>query len=145
MIYLKIIIGIVLLMSVTFFLLGLKSQKGIAKGLIDGRLADCSSKPNCVCSEDGTQPERFVQPLKADLKAVKAAIVSLGGVITSESDEYVSATFMSRLYKFVDDVELRKGEGDFVHIRSASRVGYSDRGVNKKRVAAIRQKLNAAN
>ncbi len=144
MTFLKIILGLILLVMVMFFLLGLKSQKGTAKGMVDGRLADCPSAPNCACSEDGVQPERAVAPLNGSMDEAKTAIKALGGVITSESDEYVSATFMSKLYKFVDDVELRPGDAGQVHIRSASRVGYSDRGVNKKRVAAIQAQMNSA-
>lgn len=143
MTFLKIFIGLVLFVSVSFFLLGLKSQKGTAKGLADGRLADCPSAPNCVSSEDDTQPERQVAALTGNLASAKIAIKSMGGVITSESDKYVSATFMSRVFKFVDDVELRPGPDGTVHIRSGSRVGYSDRGVNKKRVAAIQAQMNS--
>lgn len=134
----KILIGLVLLVTIVFFLLGLKSQKGSAPGLIDGKLAPLSSKPNCVSSEDGTQPEKAVKPLQATLAQAKAAVIASGGTITSETDNYISATYMSKIYKFVDDLELRDGGDGTVHIRSASRVGYSDRGVNKKRVSQIR-------
>lgn len=129
-----------ILVSVVFFLLGLKSQKGSAPGLKGEKLSPCSSKPNCVSSEEGTQPEKQVKPLTASLSEAKAAIIATGGTITSETDSYISATYMSKVYKFVDDVELR-ADGDVTHIRSGSRVGYSDRGVNKKRVAAIRAAL----
>lgn len=141
--YIKILLILIILVSIMFFFLGLKSQKGSAPGLKEGRLAPCSSKPNCVCSEQGTQPEKEVLPFKASLSAVKEAIVATGGTITAETDDYVSATYMSKLYKFVDDVELRDSGDGLIHIRSASRVGYSDRGVNKKRVSAIRAKLEA--
>jgi len=141
MIYLKFLAGAFLLICVMFFLLGLKSQRGIAKGLIDGKLADCPSSPNCACSEVGIQPERATDPLKGSMDDAKTAILALGGVITAESEEYVSATFMSKIFKFVDDVELRPDAEGNVHIRSASRVGYSDRGANQKRVSAIRAKM----
>lgn len=141
--YIKILLILIIVVSLMFFLLGLKSQKGSAPGLKNGRLAPCSAKPNCVSSEDGTQPEKQVPPLSATLSAVKDAIVATGGTITAETDDYVSATYMSKLYKFVDDVELRDNGDGIIHIRSASRVGYSDRGVNKKRVSAIRTKLEA--
>lgn len=129
-------------MSVVFFLLGLKSQKGSAPGLKDGRLSPCPSKPNCVCSEEGTQPEKTAAPFEATLPEAKAAIIATGGTITSETDSYISATYMSKIYKFVDDVELRLASGGKVHVRSASRVGYSDRGANRKRVEAIRAALH---
>ena len=118
MTFVKFFIGLILLVSIMFFLLGLKSQKGSAIGLVDGKLADCPSSPNCACSEEGIQPERSVNPLQGSMADAKDAIRELGGVITSESDEYVSATFMSKIYKFVDDVELRPGSDGQIHIRS---------------------------
>ena len=121
-----------------FFLLGLKSQKGKAKGLVDGHLSPPGSAPNCVSSEIDVQPEKKVAPLNGSLAQIKAAIVETGGVITSETDSYLSATYMSKVFKFIDDVEVRHEKDDIWHIRSASRVGYSDRGVNRKRVEAIR-------
>ena len=138
---LKIIAGLAGLVVVVFFLLGLKSQRGSAKGLVNGQLAECPSAPNCVSSEAGTQPEKLIDPIEGEMSDVKSAIVALGGTITSESDSYISATFMSSVFKFVDDVEIRPGEDGTVHIRSASRVGYSDRNVNRKRVEAIRTYL----
>ena len=135
---LKYLIGLVLFVSVTFFLLGLKSQKGKAPGLVDGKLAPCPAKPNCVSSEANTQPEKQIAPLSGSLADAKAAIIATGGTITSESDNYVSATYMTKVFKFVDDVEIRDAGNNTVHIRSGSRVGYSDRGVNRRRVKEIR-------
>lgn len=124
-----------------FFLLGLKSQKGKAKGLVNGHLAELGSAPNCVSSEVDVQPEMKVAPLNGSLSAIKNAITATGGTITSQTDSYVSATYMSKLFKFVDDVEIRHDKDNVWHVRSASRVGYSDRGVNRKRVEAIRKNL----
>ena len=139
----KIITGLVLLIIGLFFLLGLKSQKGEAKGLIKGRLADCGAAPNCVSSEADTQPEKEVAPYKASLRDVRAAIIATGGTITREQDGYISATYMSKLFKFVDDFEVRDAGAGIVHVRSASRVGYSDRGINRKRVRSVRKGLIA--
>lgn len=140
MMILKFLILLTLGVSVLFFLLGLLSQKGKAKGLVNGRLAECPASPNAVSSELDTQPEKAVKPLKANIDEVMAAIKETGGVITSHSDTYLSATYMSQVFKFIDDVEVR-ADGALCHIRSASRVGYSDRGANRKRVAAIRAAL----
>lgn len=138
---LKSILLLVVVVSVIFFLLGLKSQKGSAKGLVDGKLAPCGTAPNSVCSEEGTQPEKKVPPLSGTLTDARMAIVSTGGTITSESDHYLSATYMSKIYKFVDDVEVRDAGQGLLHIRSASRTGYSDRGVNRSRVESIRDNM----
>jgi len=127
---------------VLFVILGLISQKGEAPGLIEGRLAEPGSKPNTVCSETGTQSERAVAPIQGQLSDVANAIEATGGTITARSDDYLSATYMSRLFKFVDDVEVRQ-DGDVCQIRSGSRVGYSDRGVNRKRVETIRHAVQS--
>lgn len=134
----KFVLSAVGVIIVVFFLLGLKSQKGKAKGLVGGHLAPPSSAPNCVSSEVDVQPEKKIAPLNGSLEAIKAAITATGGTITSETKSYVSATYMSNIFKFVDDVEIRHDKENIWHIRSASRVGYSDRGVNRKRVEAIR-------
>lgn len=137
----KFVLAAIGLIAVLFFLLGLKSQKGKAKGLIKGHLAEPGTAPNCVSSEVDVQPEKKVAPLNGSLAQIKAAITATGGIITSETDSYLSATYMSKLFKFVDDVEVRHEKEDIWHIRSASRVGYSDRGVNRKRVEAIRAEI----
>ena len=134
----KFILSAIGFIFVLFFLLGLKSQKGKAKGLVAGHLAPPSSAPNCVSSEVDVQPEKKVAPLNGSLAQIKAAISATGGTITSETDSYLSTTYMSKVFKFVDDVEIRHEKEDIWHIRSASRVGYSDRGVNRKRVESIR-------
>ena len=139
----KIIAGLILLVLGLFFLLGLKSQKGEAKGLIMGRLADCGAAPNCVSSEADTQPEKEIKPFRSNLREVRAAIIATGGTITREQDGYISATYMSKFFKFVDDFEVRDAGGGIVHVRSASRVGYSDRGINRKRVSAVRNALTS--
>ena len=138
----KFVISVIVLICVLFFLMGLKSQKGKAKGLISGHLAEPGSAPNSVSSEIDVQPEKKVAPLHGTLSGIKPAITATGGTITSETESYLSATYMSKIFKFVDDVEIRHDKDNIWHIRSASRVGYSDRGVNKKRVEAIRSKLS---
>jgi uncharacterized protein (DUF1499 family) len=134
---------IVVAIMALFVGLGIFSQKGEAPGLQNKRLKDPGSKPNAVSSEDGVQPERAVAPLNAKFEDVANAIEATGGTITSRTDDYLTATYMSRIFKFVDDVEVRS-EGALCHIRSASRVGYSDRGVNRKRVEVIRAHLQSA-
>jgi len=138
----KIFLILLALGALMFFTLGLLSQKGKAPGLVDGKLVEPGMKPNVVCSEVGVQPERAVAPLQASLAEAEAAVIATGGTITAKTDSYIAATYMSKLFKFVDDVELR-ADGDVVHIRSGSRVGYSDNGVNRKRVETIRAYLQS--
>lgn len=138
MIFLYLVLALILL----FVLMGILSQKGEAPGLVNGRLAEPGAKPNVVCSEADTQSERAVAPIKGSIAAVARAIEATGGTITARSDDYVSATYMSRIFKFIDDVEIR-ADGDVCQIRSGSRIGYSDRGVNRKRVETIRSAIQS--
>ena len=63
----------------------------------------------------------------------------MGGSIKSESSNYLAATFTSRLFRFIDDVEIRiDPDLGQIHIRSASRTGHGDWGVNAKRVDLIK-------
>lgn len=139
---LYIIVGLVLFVMVSFFVLGKKSKGGQAPGLVDGALSPCSSKPNCVSSEPGTPDDKLVDAFAADQwDALRSAVVTSGGVITNASDTYFSAEFTTAAFKFTDDFEARL-DGDVVHVRSASRVGYSDRGVNKTRVKQLRSAIS---
>lgn len=138
--FIYVIIAVPILICIAFFFMGRSSASGSPAGLIDGRLAPLPNKPNAVSSEMGTSDDKAVAPISATLNQVIAAIEQTGGTITSQKADYVSAVYSSNIFKFIDDVELRQ-EGDLVHIRSASRVGYSDRGVNKKRVESIRSAI----
>lgn len=67
----------------------------------------------------------------------------MGGKIQEEQDGYLWATFTSRLFRFVDDVEFRMVSSDgIIHVRSGSRKGYSDLGVNRRRVEKLRTLFN---
>ena len=143
----KTVVAVILLLVIAvvggLFYLGQKSRSGAAPGLNEGQLANCPSAPNCVSSEINTPQGQRVIPLQADVwRQIPAAIEELGGTVTRQESEYLSAEFKSSLFKFTDDVEFRLAEGA-VHVRSASRVGYSDMGVNRARVETIRALLNS--
>jgi uncharacterized protein (DUF1499 family) len=116
--------------------------------MAEGRLAPCPSRPNCVCS-DARDAGHRVEPfrLAADAgrawPALRAAVAALPRTrIVEEDDAYLHAECRSALLGFVDDLELelRRPEGE-VAVRSASRLGYSDLGVNRRRVEALRETL----
>lgn len=65
--------------------------------------------------------------------------------IVTATDRYLHATLKSRIFGFVDDLELRLDpQTDVIHIRSASRSGHYDLGVNRRRVERLRKQLRAA-
>ena len=130
-----------IMISGAFFFLGQKSLNGAAPGLANGELAPCPASPNCVVSEAHADAKHRVDPLPlAAWEKIPDAVTAAGGEITVNEGIYIAATFTSKTFGFVDDVEFRKSETN-VHVRSASRVGYGDAGVNRKRVEALRVAL----
>lgn len=124
-----------------FAYLGVQSRSGAALGLDDGKLAACPSAPNCVSSEVGAPGDKRVASLSASAWGeLPSALEEMGGKVTVQEDAYLAAEFGSSLFGFVDDVEFRL-TGTDVQVRSASRVGYSDAGVNAARVADLRERL----
>lgn len=125
-------------------------MKTTPPGLVAGQLASCPSSPNCICSEYPEDVEHFSEPVTMSIDGQSAALLqqvaeAIGGKLQSKDDNYLGFTFTSRVFRFVDDFELRLDpEHDLVHIRSASRVGYSDLGVNRKRVERFKAALQAA-
>lgn len=110
-------------------------------------LPGCPSSPNCVVSQGHDADEaHYIEPLKlgadpvAEWLALREVVQSLGGELKRSDERYLHFEFRSRIFGFVDDVEcLLNEDARQVEIRSASRVGHSDLGVNRKRVEKIRQ------
>lgn len=126
--------------------LGLMSRSGTATGVVGGKLSPCPAKPNCVCSEFDDSEEHHVPPLEVELKdtgrvksLVLVVIAEMDGTLLRSEGDYIAASFSSAIFGFVDDVELRLDvPNNLIHLRSASRVGYSDGGVNRKRMDRFR-------
>jgi uncharacterized protein (DUF1499 family) len=117
-------------------------------GVRDGKLASCPNSPNCVSSQSlddlhKIAPLTYNSTREKALSDLKSVIQSLPKTkIISESTDYLYAEFTSALMGFVDDVEFYfDPSGNIIHVRSASRLGQSDLGVNRKRIEAIRAKL----
>jgi uncharacterized protein (DUF1499 family) len=111
-------------------------------GVSNGRLAPCRRTPNCVSSQaDPSDPEHYIAALKGTMESVRKAVVSLPrATIVSEKQNYLYAEFRSKLVGFVDDVEFFD-DGDAIQVRSASRLGRRDFGVNRARVEKLRRML----
>ena len=140
-------ITLTLLVIAALFVLGFMSKSDEANGLVEGRLSRCPAKPNCVCSEFRADNDHFVEPLvissedTADvITRLKSVIREMGGSIRHEKDNYLAATFTSAIFRFVDDLEIRVDpEANLIHLRSSSRVGHGDRGVNRQRVEQLKK------
>lgn len=119
-------------------------------GLVDGRLRPCPASPNCVCSQDADAehtitPLRFTGSAPAAWERLQQIVRTLPRTrVTEANDHYLRVEFTTAILRFVDDVEfLLDAPGEVIHVRSASRVGYSDLGTNRKRVESLRAAFEA--
>jgi uncharacterized protein (DUF1499 family) len=125
------------------------SRRPTNLGARDGRLAPCPRKPNCVCSQSPPDAREHIEPLRLPCaldEAMRRAKAMLSNWprarIIAATEDYVHAECRSWLFRFVDDVELvLDRDAGVIHCRSASRVGHSDLGVNRRRIEALRQAL----
>lgn len=120
-------------------------------GVHDGRLAPPKRTPNNVNSQiDGSaDAQHYIEPLRyaGDARQAWAAVKRIvdgmqrAKVVKSEAD-YLHAEFASKLMGFVDDAEFYlDAKAGVIHVRSASRLGRRDFGVNRARIEYIRAKL----
>lgn len=116
-------------------------------GVRNGQLPACPASPNCVCSQ-ATDADHAVAPLPFNgspdqaFEAVQRAVEQLARTHVVRLDaagRYLHAECRTRLFAFVDDLEVFVDAGSRqIHFRSASRLGYSDLGVNRGRVEQLK-------
>lgn len=121
-------------------------------GINNGKFMSCPPSPNCVNSQAADEAH-FIEPIRYQ-GTQQAAQDRLLQILKSEArskiltveENYIRAEFSSALFGFVDDVEFyfpkQQADGAFIHVRSASRIGYSDLGVNRERVERIRARFS---
>ena len=108
-------------------------------GVVGDKLKPCGPKPNCVCSFSDPSTNQYVMPLQMKdnpIPRVMDVLKQQGLKIIEAQPNYIWATETSKIFKFVDDIEFYYTNG-VLHVRSASRVGYSDLGANKRRVEKL--------
>lgn len=112
-------------------------------------MARCKRSPNCVSSQaDPADAEHYIAPIpfRGDaIAAVRGAVQAMPrSSVIVEKENYLYAEFRSRLLGFVDDVEFYYDhQAGLIHVRSASRLGRRDFGVNRARVEALRKRIEA--
>lgn len=120
-------------------------------GVTQGRLAPCPSTPNAVCSDDAGDPTHAIAPIsfsgdpRAAWQRVRLLVAALPrATIVNSTDDYLHAETRSRLFRFIDDLELHlRPEEQIIAVRSAARVGHSDLGANRARVERLRRDFAA--
>ena len=112
-------------------------------GVKDGALAACPSSPNCVSSFAADEGHRIApfsfgdEPAAAFARLTQLLRQRSDATIIEERNDYLRVELRTTL--FVDDAEfLLDGEKKVIHLRSASRLGYSDMGKNRSRIEEIR-------
>ena len=126
-----------------------KAPEGL--GVRNGRLAAFPASPNCVSTQAETQ-QHWIAPLtpssgeEQPIARIAAIVKNLrGATVVQQSDTYLRAEFRSLIFRFCDDVEFfHDAPQGQIHFRSASRVGHSDLGVNRKRMEEIRRLFEAS-
>ncbi|MCV2401343.1 DUF1499 domain-containing protein [Marinomonas sp. C2222] len=145
------IVAVVLILIVVFFVyVNFANKAPEDLGVTDGFLKACPSTPNCVSSQaDIEDSAHYFEPIvyfgtrKETQLKIESYLLNQGRARIVKSElGYVYFEVKSKLIGYIDDVEFYLPEGDsVVHFRSASRVGYSDRGVNRERIAQVRELL----
>lgn len=117
-------------------------------GIHEGRLAPCPASPNCVSSE-ATATDQRVEPLRyaGDPALARARLLEvLNGMarvrLVQSTEDYLHTEVRSAVFGFVDDVEFYFNPPGMIQVRSASRTGYYDFGVNRERVETIRARFS---
>ena len=111
-------------------------------GVRDNRLAPCPRTPNCVCSQaDPADREHYIAPLETSIEELRKAVQALPRTrIVVARSNYLYAEFRTRLLGFVDDAKFFF-DGAAVQLRSASRLGWRDFGVNRARIEDLRRRV----
>jgi uncharacterized protein (DUF1499 family) len=156
------LIGVVVTLLALALLVVVAGQLGLLHGktptqlgVREGRLQRPSLTPNSVSSQAMLHPEHpqreaaQIAPLpgsggaSASIARLRAVVQTLpGATVVDERDDYLYVQFETRLLRFVDDAEFwYDPAAQVVQLRSASRVGRKDFGVNRARIEAIRAKL----
>ena len=137
---------VIVLIVGAFAMMSIFSRKPTNLGVVDGRLADCPSSPNCVATQAGDadhrmEPIPFTGSPDEAMQRINDLVAEMPRTrIVTVEDSYLHAEFRSAFFRFVDDVEfLIDPERHIIHFRSASRVGHSDFGVNRRRMQQIRK------
>ena len=109
------------------------------------KLAPCPDQPSCVSSQS-TDAKNFIEPFpyKDSLEQTRVDLVAaiesmMRSTIVTIEERYIRAEFRSALFRFVDVFECYLDDAvGVVHVRSSSRVGHYDMGVNRRRIEKMR-------
>ena len=138
-----IILGVALL-----FAMSMMGQRPENLGTLGGKLYPCPTSPNCVSTTAEKESQRMeCLVFKGDAQSAMTKLVEVidsmpRSRVISQTENYLYVEFSSLLFRFVDDVEfLIDTKNDKIDFRSASRVGYSDMGTNRRRMTTLSKRF----
>ena len=117
--------------------------------MTSGKFTPCPNKPNCVSTQANPKSRHYLAPtpFEGSVSEVMEKVLELvkeipRHTVRTKSDKYLHAEVKSRVFGFVDDLEIYLDESEkLVHMRSAARTGYGDLGVNRKRLEHLQREL----
>jgi uncharacterized protein (DUF1499 family) len=140
-------IGLILALSL-FFVDGCSGKRPDGIGIDSSGLRGCHKSPNCVSSEAKDEQHaiesfRLKRDFDVSWSLFHDEIESMPRwIIVTATDNYIHVECKSRIFRFIDDLELYfNSSNGIISIRSASRIGYSDFGANRRRVELLRREL----
>lgn len=146
-----IVIAVVVLTLITRVAIGFLSVNRVATGLTTNdagitTLSGCEDLHNCTAST-ATVKRNLIDsldysgpPSQAVATVSRVIATQSGAQIITQSENYLHATYKTTLLGYTDDLELLLDENTgILHVRSASRIGKSDLGANRKRIEALRE------
>ncbi|PSB05279.1 DUF1499 domain-containing protein [Merismopedia glauca] len=148
----SVIIGIILALNLILISPAATWAASSNLGVKDGYLSACPNSPNCVVSQNADEAHS-ISPLvyHTDLAKAREILLKVLTVVPrtqaiAQTPDYIHAESKSRIFGFIDDVEFYFPSNEkIIHVRSASRVGESDLGVNRRRIEQIRLALQDLN
>lgn len=139
------------ILAITLIFAACSGTKPTDIGVKSDQFKACPSSPNCISTQAAEDDKKHYMPALTYTGTMEAAKTKLVGIvndmerttITENSGTYIHSEFMTPTMKFVDDVEFYFDDvNKKIHFRSASRKGYSDMGLNRKRMEAITAAFN---
>ncbi len=136
----------ILITLALIFMASCSSSKSTVPRINNGKFLPCPSSPNCVSSQ-AEDAKHKVDPIAFPIRKktviqgiIVKALNEIGRVeILTNTPEHIHAIFKTKIFKFKDDLDLYIDQTEnLIHVRSASRTGYSDFNVNRKRVEQLR-------
>jgi uncharacterized protein (DUF1499 family) len=144
----ELIIGVI---ATAVFTIACSGKRPSNLGVSEGKLNPCPASPNCVSSQAPVDDKvHYIEPLtysstlnEAKERLVKSITSMKRAKIITDNEIYIHAEYTSAMFRFVDDVEFNFDDAKkIIHVRSASRLGYGDMGVNRKRIEELRALFN---